>query len=49
MNRNSLYLVIGILAVVVVAFGIYVFYVETQKPALEVRVDEQGISVDTND
>ena len=48
MNRNSLYLVVGILAAIVVAFGIYLAYLETQKPALEIRVDEQGISVDTN-
>ena len=48
MNRNSLYLVIGILAAVLVALAIYFVYQETQKPALEVRVDEQGISVDTN-
>jgi uncharacterized protein HemX len=48
MSRNSLYALLAILAVVVVAFGIYYFYQEQQKPALEVRVDEQGISVDTN-
>ncbi len=48
MNRNSLYAVIAILAVAVVGFGIYLVYQETQKPALEIRVDEQGISVDGN-
>lgn len=48
MSRNSLYTVIAILAVVVVGFGIYLIYQETQKPALEIRVDEQGISVDGN-
>ncbi len=45
MSRNTLYFVIGLLAVVVVAFGIYYFYQESQKPSLEVRVDEQGITV----
>lgn len=45
MSRNTLYLVIGLLAVVVVAFGIYYFYQESQKPSLEIRVDEQGITV----
>lgn len=48
MNRNSLYLVIGVLAAIVVALGIYFMYIETQKPALEITVDETGISVDTN-
>lgn len=48
MSRNSLYLLIGILAVVVVAFGIYYVYQESQKPRLEIKVDEQGITVDGN-
>ena len=48
MSRSSLYLVIGILTVLVVALGGYFLYAESQKPALEVRVDETGIRVDTN-
>jgi hypothetical protein len=48
MNRNSLYAVIGLLAALVVGFGLYLMYQETQKPALEIRLDEQGISVDGN-
>lgn len=46
MSRNTLYLVIGVLAVIVVAFGIYYFYQRTQEPRLEIRIDEQGITVD---
>jgi hypothetical protein len=46
MSRNALYLVIGVLAVIVVTFGLYLVYQETQKPKLEIRVDEQGISID---
>lgn len=45
MSRNSLYTVIAVLAVIVVGFGIYYFYQESQKPALEIKVNEQGISV----
>jgi hypothetical protein len=48
MSRSSLYAVIAVLAVLVVGAGIYFLYQETQRPALEVRVDEGGISVDTN-
>jgi hypothetical protein len=48
MSRNSLYAVIAVLAVIVVGFGIYLFYQESQKPALEIRVNEQGITVDGN-
>ena len=45
MSRSTLYLVIGLLAVVVAAAAIYFFYQETQRPTLEIKVDEQGITV----
>jgi hypothetical protein len=45
MSSNTLYLVIGLLAVAVVSFGIYYFYQESQKPSLEIKVDAQGITV----
>ena len=48
MSRNTLYLIIGVLAVVVVAFGIYYFYQQSQRPSLEIKVDGQGITVDGN-
>lgn len=46
MSRKDLYLVIGVLAAIVVVLGVYFVYQETQKPRLEIRVDEQGITVD---
>ncbi len=45
MSRNSLYLLIGVLAVIVVAFGIWYFYQQSQKPSLEIKLDGQGITV----
>jgi hypothetical protein len=48
MSRTSLYGVIGVLAALVVAFGVYFLYLETQKPALEIKVDGNGISVQGN-
>lgn len=48
MSRNALYLVIGVLTAIIVVFGVYFFYEETRKPRLEIRVDEQGISIDGN-
>jgi hypothetical protein len=48
MTRSSLYGVIAILGAIVVAFGIYFVYLETQKPSLEIKVDGQGISIDGN-
>lgn len=47
MSRNGLYAVIAILLVAIVAFGIYM-YQQQSRPGLEVRVDEQGISIDGN-
>jgi uncharacterized protein HemX len=46
MSRNSLYAVIALLAVVIVGFVIWYLYQEQQKPALEIKVNEQGISID---
>lgn len=48
MSRNTLYAVIAVLAVAVAGFAIYYFYQESQRPGLEIKVDEQGISVNGN-
>jgi hypothetical protein len=48
MSRNALYLLVGVLLVVVVGFGIYMIYQEQQRPRLEIRVDEQGLTIDGN-
>ncbi len=45
MTRNTLYLIIGLLAVVVAASATYFFYQQAQKPSLEIKVDGQGITV----
>lgn len=47
MNRSGLYAVIAILIIAVVGFGIYT-YQQQSKPALEVRVDGQGLTVNGN-
>jgi len=47
MNRNGLYALIAILLVAVIGFAIYTYQQQT-RPGLEVRVDEQGISIDGN-
>ncbi len=47
MSRNSLYGVIAILVIALVAFGIYT-YQQQSRPGIEVRVEEQGISIDGN-
>lgn len=48
MNRTSLYGVIAILVIALVAFGIYTYQQQQSRPGIEVRVDEQGISIDGN-
>lgn len=45
MSRNGLYAVIAILLVAVVGFGIYSYQQQQARPGLEVRVDEQGVSI----
>ena len=45
MSKSTLYLVVGLLAVVLAASAIYFVYQETQKPTLEIKVDGQGITV----
>lgn len=48
MSRNALYIVVGILVALLVMLGIYFINAETSEPALEIRLDEQGLSVDGN-
>lgn len=45
MNQNRLYLVIGLLAAAVIALGIYVINQESKPEGVELRIDENGISV----
>lgn len=46
MNRNTLYLIIGALVVVVVGFAIYAYQQEQNTARLEIEVNEQGISIE---
>ncbi|WEJ33105.1 hypothetical protein [Devosia sp. SD17-2] len=48
MSRNALYALVTILLVALVAFAIYTYQQQQARPAIEVRVDEQGISIDGN-
>ena len=48
MTRNALFAVIGLLAALVVGFGLYIAYQESQKPSLEISLDDTGITVDGN-
>ena len=48
MQQNRLYLIIGALAVAVIALGIYVFREESKPKGVELRIGESGISVQEN-
>ena len=48
MSRNGLYAVIVILLVAIVGFGIYSYQQQQSRPGVEVRIDEQGVSIDGN-
>ena len=48
MSRNGLYVVVAVLAVAVVAFAIYTYQQQQARPGVEVRIDEQGVSIDGN-
>ncbi|MDK1374506.1 MULTISPECIES: hypothetical protein [unclassified Sinorhizobium] len=47
MNRSGLYLIIAVLAVVAIGLGIYV-YREENKPGIEIRIGQDGVSVEEN-
>jgi hypothetical protein len=46
MNQNVLYLIIGALAVIVVALGVYVYQKESEPSGVELRIDDSGISIE---
>lgn len=45
MSRNSLYALVGVLAVAVVALGGYLVYDQSQKPHLDISIDKGGLQV----
>ncbi|MDP4033171.1 MAG: hypothetical protein Q8P60_10035 [Pseudorhodobacter sp.] len=48
MNRNTLYLIIGVLAVAVAYFG-YQYYQDQQKTTdIQIGIGKQGISIESN-
>lgn len=48
MKQNMLYLIIGALVVVVIALGVYVYREQTRPKGVELKIDDQGISIQQN-
>ena len=47
MSRNGLYVLVGILILAIIGVGVYA-YEQSQRPALEVKVDGNGIKINSN-
>ncbi len=48
MNRNGLYAIIGALIVAVIALGVYVYREEQKPEGVELKIDDNGISIQKN-
>jgi hypothetical protein len=48
MQQNKLYLIIGALVVIVIALGIYVWREESKPDGVEIKLDENGVSIEQN-
>lgn len=48
MNRNSLYLIIGALIVLVAGFAAYTYHEETKPKGVELKIGEGGVSIEEN-
>lgn len=48
MPRNQLYVIILVLAVVVVALGVYVLREERKPDGVEIKLDQNGVSIQQN-
>ena len=48
MNQNRLYMLLGALVVAVVVMGFYIWREESKPDGVELRIDQNGVSVQEN-
>lgn len=48
MNKNGLYILVGALIVAVGCFSIYAYQQETKPKGVELKIGEQGVSIEQN-
>lgn len=47
-QNNTLYLIIGGLVVAIIVLGVYLYREETEPAGVEIRLDQNGVSVQEN-
>ncbi|HWJ87580.1 MAG TPA: hypothetical protein VNS12_05885 [Pelagibacterium sp.] len=48
MSRNTLYVLLGALVVIVIGFAIYAYQQESQPSGVQIELNEQGLSIEGN-
>ncbi|MDX8500030.1 hypothetical protein EOD23_15675 [Mesorhizobium sp. USDA-HM6] len=48
MRQNMLYLIIGVLVVVIIGLGVYIYREQTRPKGVELKIDDKGISIQQN-
>ena len=48
MNKNGLYILLGALIVVIIGFSIYTYQQESKPNGVELKIGEQGVSIEQN-
>lgn len=48
MNKNSLYMLLGALIVIIAGFSIYTYNQEAKPKGVELKIGEQGVSIEQN-
>ncbi|HWD12476.1 MULTISPECIES: hypothetical protein [Brucellaceae] len=48
MNKNGLYILLGALIVVIIGFSIYTYQQESKPKGVELKIGEQGVSIEQN-
>ncbi|UCA45343.1 hypothetical protein [Pseudochrobactrum sp. XF203] len=48
MNKNGLYILLGALIVIIIGFSIYTYQQESKPKGVELKIDEQGVSIEQN-
>lgn len=48
MSKNGLYILLGALIVVIIGFTVYTYQQEKQPKGVELKIGEQGVSIQQN-